>query len=55
MLTPEEIGLDVQEAGLKGSPTRVVKASARPAGVRPTKKITVQEAVEIIRSLEVVP
>lgn len=55
MLTPEEIGLDVREAGLKGSPTRVVKASARPAGVRPTQKITVQEAVEIIRSMEVVP
>lgn len=54
-LTPQELELDVQKSGLKGSPTRVVRASARPSGVRPTRRITAQEAVEIIRALEVAP
>lgn len=48
-LDPQDIGVDPAKIGLKGSPTRVTGVSVRPSGVRPTKWISVTEAMEVIR------
>lgn len=44
-VTAEALGLNAEECGLKASPTRVVKVSARPVGVRPCRMVTLKEAV----------
>ena len=38
-----DLKLSPGECGLKGSPTRVVRVSARPAGVRACQRLTVEE------------
>lgn len=52
-LTPQGIGLAPAAAGLKGSPTRVVRISARPGGVRPTRWISAREAAQLLTEAEV--
>ena len=48
IMTPADIGItDPSQIGLKGSPTRVTHISVRPSGVRPTKWITAEQAMEI--------
>lgn len=48
IMTPDDIGItDPAQIGLKGSPTRVTHISVRPSGVRPTKWITAEKAMEI--------
>lgn len=44
--TAADLGLDPQECGLKGSPTRVIRVSVRPAGIRSCQKLTLQELLE---------
>lgn len=44
--TAADLGLSVEKCGLHGSPTRVIRVSARPAGVRSCKKLTVDELLE---------
>ena len=52
IMTPVEIGIeDTTKIGLKGSPTRVTNVSARPSGVRSTKWITVEEAIDIVKEV----
>lgn len=49
ILSPEDIGIsDSAQIGLKGSPTRVTHISVRLNGVRPTKWITTEQAMEIV-------
>lgn len=48
-IQPSEIGLSPSECGLKASPTRVVKISAKPVGVRSCQKITVSELLPRLR------
>ena len=45
-ITASSLGLTPPECGLKASPTRVVHVSARPVGVRPCEKLSVQELLE---------
>lgn len=45
-LTPEGLGLSPAQCGLKASPTRVTRISARPSGVRPCVKAPLQEVLE---------
>ncbi len=48
VMTPNDIGIaSPAQIGLKGSPTRVTHISVRPSGVRPTKWITAEEAMNI--------
>lgn len=44
-ITAAELGMTSEECGLKASPTRVVRVSARPVGVRPCRKMTLDEAM----------
>ncbi len=49
IMKPADIGItDPSQIGLKGSPTRVTHISVRPSGVRPTKWITAEQAMEIV-------
>lgn len=41
-LTPADLGVSPTLCGLKGSPTRVIRVCARPSGIRPCKKLTVE-------------
>ena len=50
-----DLGLRPGETGLKASPTRVVKVSARPVGVRPCRKMDLQEAMKVLTEEEVLP
>lgn len=49
-ITPEILGMSRAECGLRASPTRAVKISARPAGVRPCKKVTLAEAMDALET-----
>ena len=52
VMTPADIGIaSPAQIGLKGSPTRVTHISVRPSGVRPTKWITAEEAMNIAREV----
>lgn len=43
MMKPAELGVSPSDVGLKGSPTRVVRVSARPVGARPCRKLPLGE------------
>lgn len=47
-LTPDDLGIDAKECGLKASPTRVIHVSARPVGVRPCRKVSLKEAMDAL-------
>ncbi len=51
VLTPEELGLKETECGLKASPTRVVRADARPVGVRPCRKLTAEQVMDALEGV----
>lgn len=50
-----DLGLQAGQTGLKASPTRVVKVSARPVGVRPCRKMDLDEAMRVLAAEEVLP
>ena len=52
-VTAPELG--IQETGLKASPTRVTRIHSRPVGVRPCKKMAVEEVLEALVQKEVLP
>ena len=52
-VTAQELG--IKEKGLKASPTRVTRIHSRPAGVRPCRKLTVEEVLSELREKEVLP
>lgn len=54
-VTAAELGLSRDETGLRASPTRVVKVSARPVGVRPCRKMDPEEAFRVLAEEEVLP
>lgn len=41
-LTPADMGIPPVLCGLKGSPTRVIRVCARPSGIRPCEKLSVE-------------
>ena len=46
-ITAEDLGIKRESCGLKASPTRVIRVSARPVGVRPCQKMTLSEATAL--------
>lgn len=54
-MTAEDLGLSAEACGLKASPTRVVKVSARPVGVRPCRTVTTDEAIGTLPEMGVIP
>jgi electron transfer flavoprotein beta subunit len=52
IMTPADIDMeDLTKIGLKGSPTRVTRIDARSGGVKPTKWVTVDEAIEVVKGM----
>ena len=47
-ITAESLGLSREDCGLRASPTRVTKVSARPVGVRPCRMLVPETAVEVL-------
>ena len=54
-ITAAELQLNREETGLRASPTRVVKVSARPIGVRPCRKMDAEEAFRVLAEEGVMP
>ena len=52
-IAAQELGM--QETGLKASPTRVTRIHSRPAGVRPCRKLPVDEVLKALAEKEVLP
>lgn len=53
-LTPGDIGLE-GECGLAASPTRVVRVSPRPLGLRPCRKLPLKDVLKALEDREALP
>lgn len=54
-LTAADLDLSPADCGLKASPTRVTHISARPAGVRPCRKVSVDQVLPILQERRAKP
>ncbi len=51
-LKPAELSVSAESVGLRGSPTRVIRVSARPVGARPCRKLSVAEVLAALEERE---